>query len=138
MKTVLKLSMLSILFLGFVPLLVGQEPEDSISFEQGMPVGMKGSYGTEQAEILTVFAAEVEGARFRAYQIKWKGQDVIVSDPLGTTDFSKGDTITFMVQKLEMPVLGRELKMIQFMIMDASAFMPKADSGEEKSEEISE
>lgn len=96
----------------------------------GMQPGMAGCFGTEQAQVVKVFAAEDNGARFRAYQVKWKDQDVIVSDTFGTTDFKEGDTITFMANNMEIPAGDKKLKMLQFMMMDTKAFMPKQQSVE--------
>ncbi len=93
--------------------------------QMGIPGGMAGCFGTVQSEVLQVFLAEDNGARFRAYQVKWKGQDIIVSDMFGTTDFKEGDIITFMAQNIEVPANGKKLKMLQFMIMDTSAFAPE-------------
>ena len=90
----------------------------------GMPPGIAGCFGTEQAQVLKVFSAEDNGARFRAYQVKWKNQDIIVSDMFGTTDFKEGEAITFMSQNIEVPAGEKNLKMLQFMMMDAGAFAP--------------
>lgn len=95
-----------------------------------MPPGMAGCFETERAQVLKVFSAEDNGAHFRAYQVKWKNQDVIVSDMFGTTNFNEGDTITFMAQNIEVPAGDKKLKMLQFMIMDTSAFAPKEEGVE--------
>ena len=96
----------------------------------GMPPGMSGCFGTEQAEVLKVFSAEDNGARFRAYQVKWKDQDIIVSDMFGSTSFKEGDTITFMAQNLEVPAGEKMIKMLNFLIMDTSAFTESNDPSE--------
>lgn len=120
-KTTLLVAMLS---LAFAVLAEDKNTQPTFS----MPPGMKGAYGTEQAKVLTVFSAEEDGGRFRAYHIKWKEQDVVVSDMFGTTDYKKGDSITFMVQNIEVPAAGKKMKMLKFMLMDTSAFMPKIES----------
>ena len=101
----------------------GDNSKDLTEFE--LPEGMIGNFGTVRSEVLKVFSAEENGARFRAYQVKWKGQDIIVSDMYGTTDFQRGDTITFMFQNIEVPDGQTTLKMLQFMFMDSSAFTPE-------------
>lgn len=85
---------------------------------------MIGNFGTVKSEVLKVFSAEDNGARFRAYQVKWKDQDIIVSDMFGTTDFQEGDPITFMFQNIEAPAGQETMKMLQFILMDTSAFTP--------------
>ena len=94
---------------------------------KGMPAGMAGCYSTQKAKVDKVFAAHQDGARFRAYQIKWMNQDVIISDMMASTDFKEGDEITFMVQSIEMPVGKESVKMLQFMLMDFGKFMPKEE-----------
>lgn len=111
----------------FIPLIVFTE-EISTQPNFSMPSDVKGCYGTEEAKVRTVFSAEEEGGRFRAYHIKWRGHDVIVSDMFGTTDFKKGDTITFMVQNIEIPFSGKKIKMLKFMIIDSSAFIQETES----------
>ncbi len=102
-----------------------REPDFSI------PTGMAGSYGTEQAEVRKVFSAEEDGARFRAYHVRWKDQDVIVSDMFGTTAFKEGDTISFMVQNIEVPAADKKMKLLQFMMIDISTFMPQPEEAKE-------
>ena len=87
-----------------------------------MPPGMTGSYETVQAQVLRVFAADDNGARFRAYLVRWKDFEVVVSDPLGTTDKRDGEMITFIAQRIEMPEGDRKISVLQFMIMDFGAF----------------
>ena len=87
-----------------------------------LPAGMKISAETIEAKILKIYAAEDNGAKFRAYVVNWKGTEVIVSDPLGTTNKNEGDSITFMAQRMEMP-RDNNIKTLHFMIMDFGAFM---------------
>jgi hypothetical protein len=92
------------------------------SGKPAMPPGMKGDYETVEARVLRVFRADDKGARFRAYLVKWKDFEVIVSDPLGTTDKKEGDMITFMAQRLEMPRGAQKISILHFVIMDLGAF----------------
>ena len=55
------------------------------------------SYDTFQSEVLKVFFATDRNAVYRAYLVKWKGQEVIASDLLGTSEYSIGDTISVLV-----------------------------------------
>ena len=87
-----------------------------------MPPGMKGGYETIEAKVLKVFGADDKGARFRAYLVKWKDFEVVVSDPFGTTDKKAGDMITFMAQRIEIPQGEKKIATLQFMIMDFGAF----------------
>lgn len=94
-----------------------------------LPDGMSGGFETLKGEILKVYSTEDQGARFRAYVVKWKEKEVIVSDPLGNTDRKVGETIVFMAHRLEMDHLGSKLKMLQFMIMDIPDMaIPPAES----------
>ena len=77
----------------------------------------RGSYGTVQAKVLKVFAVEDNGAIFRAYQVKWKNSDVIVSDTLATSNKKEGDTITFTVIRVELASRGNQTNTLSFMIL---------------------
>jgi hypothetical protein len=80
---------------------------------------MKTSSETLQGEILKVYAADDEGLHFRAYVVHWKDREVIVSDMLGTSDKKEGDTITFMVHRMEMPHRnGTVTKKLDFMLLE--------------------
>jgi hypothetical protein len=70
------------------------------------PVRAKGKSETVQAQVVKAFALEDNGAKFRAYQIQWKGSDVIISDMLANTDKNEGDLLTFRVNRSE-PGKGR-------------------------------
>ncbi len=83
-----------------------------------MPPGMKSGHDTVQAAVLKVFAVNDDGARFRAYLVEWKGSEVIVSDPLGTSDKKEGEQITFIAQRIEMPHANKDINVLHFMIMD--------------------
>lgn len=96
--------------------------QDGQPTQPAMPAGMTGGYETVQSKILKVYSAEDNGAQFRAYVVKWKDSEVIVSDMLGKTNKKEGDTITFMAQRMEMPQGGEKIKMLQFMILELPSF----------------
>jgi len=68
-----------------------------------------------EAKVLKVFSADIDGAKFRAYLVKWKDSEVIISDPFGNSDRKEGDIIKFAVQSMEMPNKGMA---IRFSIID--------------------
>jgi hypothetical protein len=70
------------------------------------PVGAKGKSETVQAKVVKAFVVEDNGAKFRAYQVQWKGSDVIISDMLAKTDKNEGDLLTFRVNRTQ-PGKGR-------------------------------
>ncbi len=63
----------------------------------------QGSHERFGSEVLKVFSAKDGDAVFRAYLVKWKGQEVIASDPLVMTDYQVGDQITVLVINLPYP-----------------------------------
>ena len=65
--------------------------------------GSSSSYETVDAPVVKVFSAMDGNNKFIAYLVKWKGSDVIVSDPLARSDFKVGDTVRFMAQKIDGP-----------------------------------
>lgn len=99
------------------------------SIQPALPIGMTGGYETAQSKIVKVYSAEQEGARFRAYVVNWKGNEVIVSDMLGETDKKVGEDITFMAQRIEIPQDDEKIRLLQFMILELPEFtMPSATS----------
>jgi hypothetical protein len=87
-----------------------------------LPAGASGCFETVEAKVDRVYSAEENGARFRAYQVKWKKQDIVIPDIFAATDFKEGDKIKFIVQNLEVPIGGKKIKMLQFMLMDFPGF----------------
>jgi len=82
------------------------------------PKGTQSSFETMTASVQKVFSAEQEGHRFIAYLVKWKEFDVIVSDPLGRTNFKVGDEIGFMAQRISLPDAAQKVSTMNFMIID--------------------
>lgn len=56
-----------------------------------------------EGKVLRVFAADDEGARFRAYVVKWKDSEVVVSDILARSDFKDGQVIRFSAVRTQLP-----------------------------------
>ncbi len=56
------------------------------------------AFETVESPVMKVFSAEQDGARFRAYAVEWKGQEVVILDLSGRSERSVGDTVRFMVQ----------------------------------------
>jgi len=56
----------------------------------------QGSHETFKSEVLKVFSAKEGDALFRAYVVKWNGQEVIARDSLVRTDHRVGDTVTVL------------------------------------------
>ncbi|MFZ2653415.1 MAG: hypothetical protein WAX69_00735, partial [Victivallales bacterium] len=80
-----------------------------------------------EAQVLKVYSSEDDGARFKAYVVKWKDAEVVVTDPMGTSAKKEGDTIKVAVMRMEMPGRG---KMIRFMLAEGMPGMKKSDSKE--------
>lgn len=77
--------------------------------------------------VLKVFSAEGGGAKYKAYLVKWKNQEVVVTDMFGGPELKEGDTVKVMVQVIDMPTLG--IKMLQFTFFDMGAIMSKFAQG---------
>lgn len=73
--------------------------------------------------VLKVFSAEGGGAKYRAYLVKWKNQEVVVTDMFGGPELKEGDTAKIMVQVIDIPTAG--IKTLQFMFFDANAMMSR-------------
>ena len=63
------------------------------------PVGMKAEQ--VEAEVLKVYSMEDQGAKYRAYVVKYKGNEVIVSDNMATTNKQVGDKLKLTVFRHE-------------------------------------
>jgi hypothetical protein len=88
MKTAL-LGLISSVILASV--LYAQAPKAAPALPPGSEVG--------QAEILKVYSMDDGDAKFRAYGIKYKGNDVVVSETLGRTNYKVGESINFLVTR---------------------------------------
>ena len=117
-------SLLTALFILTLPWV--HAAETPLPATPGMPAGMTGAYETLKTKILKVYAAEDKGATYRGYVVNWKDQEIVVTDPLGKTDKKEGEEITFMAQRIEVPMGNENIKMLQFMVME----IPGLPSGE--------
>src|SRR5437773_1514561 len=87
------------------------------------PPGAKGAGDKGEAEIIKVYSMEDQGATFRAYVVKYKGNEVIVGDQLAQTNKKVGEKITFLATRVEVPFGGQTIRTLSFQIMDTS--LPK-------------
>jgi hypothetical protein len=71
---------------------------------------------TAQGKVLKVYACKDGDYKFIAYAVKWKDQEVIVSDTLAKSDYKVGDTIDFLVVKTHLPNANPEY-LLNFQIM---------------------
>lgn len=88
-----------------------------------LPPGVKGKGEAAEAEILKVYSMEDQGATFRAYVVKYKGNEVTVSDTLAATSKKVGDKITILATRVEVPFGDRKIHSLSFQIM--STPLPK-------------
>jgi hypothetical protein len=51
------------------------------------------------ATVIKVYSARDGDARFRAYAVKWKDQEIVMVDPLSNTLYKEGDTISVYVHR---------------------------------------
>jgi hypothetical protein len=65
------------------------------------PPGVNSSYETLQSPVLKVYSVSDGEHNFVAYVVHWKEADVVVSDPLARSSYKVGDTIRFMVEKIQ-------------------------------------
>ena len=79
---------------------------------------MKPGSETFEAEIITSFATERDGARYRAYLVRWQGIEVVAEDPLGETDYSVGDTIRVLAIRTETTKNKVTTKHLSFLVAD--------------------
>jgi len=82
-----------------------------------LPPAVKGQGEKAEAEILKVYSMEDQGATFRAYGVKYKGNEVTVSDDLAATTKKVGDKITMFATRVEVPFGDRKIHILSFRIM---------------------
>src|SRR5437764_264274 len=82
------------------------------------PPGMKTKSETGEAEVLKVYSSADQGAAFRAYVVKYKGNEVVISDDLAVTNRNVGDKIKFMVMRVDAPLGEKKVSALQFKILD--------------------
>src|SRR5262249_46709098 len=63
----------------------------------------KRGYEIEKLKVLKVYSATNGTEVFRSYAVKWKDQEVVVSDVLAETSHEVGDTITVEIIHLPVP-----------------------------------
>jgi hypothetical protein len=95
-------------------LFAAEKRADRTTAETSTP---QGSNETFKCEVLKVFSAKEGDALFRAYVVKWKGQEVIASDPLVMSDYHIGDTITVLAMNLPYPNGKTGLRLLHFQVI---------------------
>jgi len=81
------------------------------------PPGAKGKADIVEAEILKVYSLVDQGATFRAYVVKYKGNEVIASDDLATATRKVGDKITIYATRVELPLPTGKIHSLTFKVM---------------------
>lgn len=82
-----------------------------------LPRETQSTFDTVEAPVLKVFSAEQDGHRFIAYLVKWKDFDVIVSDPLGGSNFQEGDKIRFLAQRVSLQNKSDDVAALNFVLL---------------------
>jgi hypothetical protein len=75
----------------------------AVAWIAATPSSSVGETESANLKVLKVFSAKYGDARFQAYMVNWKGQDVIVADVLVTTDLHEGDTISVLMTRHKYP-----------------------------------
>jgi hypothetical protein len=83
-----------------------------------LPPGAKGSGERVESDVLKVYEMQDRGATFRAYVVKYKGNEVVVSDTLARSSKKVGDKIMFVVSRAELPLGTEKLHVLSFQILD--------------------
>jgi hypothetical protein len=76
-----------------------------------------------EAKVLKVYTAKDDKHKFIAYVVKWKDDEVVVSDPLAKSDFKVGDSIRFMVHKWQSQGSNPDIFTLGFVLFNPP--MPK-------------
>lgn len=71
-------------------------------------------------KVVRVYSATDGTARFRAYVVKWKDQEVVVSDTLARTDYKVGDEIPVLAMNHPFPRGHEPHRLLGFTVIPAS------------------
>lgn len=70
-------------------------------------------------KVLKVFAAKDGAAIFRAYLVKWKDQEVVVSDSLARSDYKEGDMLPVLAMNSAYPRGAEPHRLLAFVVVPA-------------------
>ena len=102
-------------------LCLAQPPVSSSTSSGGAPppapAGERRPPERHELKVLKVYAAQDGEARFRAYVVKWKDQEVVVSDSLSRTDYREGDTITVLAMNHPFPQGAQPHRLLAFTVV---------------------
>jgi hypothetical protein len=70
-----------------------------------------------ELKVLKAFAAKDGEAIFRAYLVKWKDQEVVVSDSLAKSNYKEGDTITVLAMNHPFPQGKEPHRLLSFTVV---------------------
>ena len=69
-----------------------------------------------ELKVIKVFAAKDGEAIFRAYLVRWKDQEVIVSDPLARSNYKEGETIPVLAMNHPFPQGAESHRLLGFTV----------------------
>jgi hypothetical protein len=87
--------------------------------QSSAPAPAAGWHKSVQLTVMKVFSARDGDALFRAYAVRWKDQEVVVSDPLVQSDYHVGDTITVLVMSQAYPMGREKYGLLAFQVIPA-------------------
>ena len=103
---------------GLLLLALGRHP--LIAAEPPPPAGERIAPERLELTVIKVFSAKDGDAIFRAYLVKWKDQEVIVSDSLARSNYKEGDTITVLAMNHPYPQGKEPHRLLAFTIVPSS------------------
>lgn len=70
-----------------------------------------------EVQVLKVYNAADSGGIFRAYAVRWKDQEIIVSDSLAKTNYKVGDRITILAMNHPYPQGKEPHRLLSFTVI---------------------
>ncbi len=116
MKRLCALTCLSALLAGGSIFTRAQTPPATASEAAAATTGERMAPERLELTVLKVYAATDGKAKFRAYVVKWKDQEVIVSDSLVRTNYAVGDTIPVLAMNHPFPQNAEERRLLAFTV----------------------
>ena len=86
--------------------------------------GVKSTSERAEAQVLKVYSCKDGDHKFIAYAVKWKDNEVIVSDTLAISDFKVGDSIRFLVMRTHLEKANPEY-LLSFQLLPPMPQLPQ-------------
>lgn len=106
---------------------------DEASSQTNLPANTLESWAKAQSEmvsgqVIRVYSAGDADTRFRAYVVRWKDQEVVVSDWVADSDYKEGTTISFSAINAPSPRQDSSSRLLSFLVVHPVPMNPPSEA----------